>query len=46
MRTNFTHQPGGLHGTATVPASRGSPPARGPAGQGKTAGIAGERRLS
>jgi hypothetical protein len=46
MSTNFTHKPGGLPGTAAVPASRGSPPARGPAGQGKPAGIAGERRSS
>ena len=41
MSTNFTHKPGGLPGTAAVPASRGSPPVRGPAGPGESAGTAG-----
>jgi hypothetical protein len=46
MSTSFMRKPGGLPGTAIVPASRGSPPVRGPAGPGAPAGTAGERRSS
>jgi hypothetical protein len=41
MSTSFMRKPGGLSGTAIVPASRGSPRDRGrPAGPGTSAGAA------
>ena len=46
MSPNFTHKPSRWAGAAAVPANRGSPPGRVPAGPGQPAETAREGRLS